>query len=57
MVTACPECETPIPVETPSEVRLSELIECPGCRSELEVIALNPFVVSVAPDPEEDWGE
>jgi len=57
VVTACPECESPVPVRTPADVRLSELLECPGCRSELEVIALEPFALALAPDPEEDWGE
>lgn len=57
MTTACPECESPVLVSTPGEVRLSELLECPDCRSELEVIALEPFALALAPDPEEDWGE
>ncbi len=57
MATACPECETDVPVEDPARMRLSELLECPGCRSELEVIALKPFALALAPEPEEDWGE
>ncbi|GLI02613.1 lysine biosynthesis protein LysW [Phytohabitans aurantiacus] len=55
MSTACPECESP--VQPPGDARVSELIECPGCRSELEVIALTPIALALAPDPEEDWGE
>ncbi|MGE5828512.1 MAG: lysine biosynthesis protein LysW [Micromonosporaceae bacterium] len=57
MVTTCPECESPVEVRTPDDVRLSELLECPDCRVELEVIALDPLALALAPDPEEDWGE
>jgi alpha-aminoadipate carrier protein LysW len=57
MVTTCPECESPVDVRTPGDVRLSELLECPDCRVELEVIALDPLALALAPDPEEDWGE
>ncbi|PRH76862.1 lysine biosynthesis protein LysW [Streptomyces solincola] len=53
--TACPECTTP--VSTESDLRLSELVECPDCRSELEVVATEPVVLALAPEPEEDWGE
>jgi alpha-aminoadipate carrier protein LysW len=44
-------------MDDPGRLRLSELVECPGCRSELEVIALQPFALALAPEPEEDWGE
>jgi alpha-aminoadipate/glutamate carrier protein LysW len=57
MTTTCPECESPITIEAPGDLRLSELLECADCRCELEVIALEPFALAVAPDPEEDWGE
>lgn len=57
MTTTCPECETPITIEAPADLRLSELLECADCRCELEVIALEPLALAVAPDPEEDWGE
>lgn len=57
MTTACPECESPVTGSANDHLRLSELLECPGCRSELEVIALEPLVLALAPDPEEDWGE
>ena len=57
MTTACPECESPVTGPAEDDLRLSELLECPGCSSELEVIALEPLVLALAPDPEEDWGE
>jgi len=55
MATACPECETP--VRTADDVRLAELVECPSCGSELEVITLAPVALALVPEPEEDWGE
>jgi alpha-aminoadipate carrier protein LysW len=57
MVATCPECESSVDFQTPGDVRLSELLECPDCRVELEVIATAPLALALAPDPEEDWGE
>jgi alpha-aminoadipate/glutamate carrier protein LysW len=54
-MTPCPICE--IPVDVPGEARLSEIMECAECRSELEVIALSPLMLALAPEVEEDWGE
>jgi alpha-aminoadipate carrier protein LysW len=34
-----------------------ELISCPECGSELEVIRVNPCELAEAPQEEEDWGE
>lgn len=52
---ACPECEEP--VDLADSARLNEIVECAGCRSELEIVALNPAVLALAPEVEEDWGE
>jgi alpha-aminoadipate/glutamate carrier protein LysW len=54
-VQACPECEDDVTIADPT--RLNEIVECAGCRSELEVVALNPPVLALAPEVEEDWGE
>jgi alpha-aminoadipate carrier protein LysW len=51
----CPECEGPVNLDEP--VRLSEIAECPACLSELEVVALDPLELALAPEIEEDWGE
>lgn len=51
----CPECEEPVRLS--DSVRLNEIVECGGCRSELEVVALSPAVLALAPEIEEDWGE
>lgn len=51
----CPECAHDVAfAEVP---RLSEIIQCSDCHSELEVITLEPLVLALAPEVEEDWGE
>jgi alpha-aminoadipate carrier protein LysW len=51
----CPECEGS--VKAGPEVRQNEIVECPDCRSELEVVGLDPLTLALAPEVEEDWGE
>jgi alpha-aminoadipate/glutamate carrier protein LysW len=51
----CPACE--IPVNVSDQSKLSEILECADCRSELEVVALDPVMLALAPEVEEDWGE
>lgn len=55
MKTLCPECEAEINLET--SVELNEIIVCPDCGVDLEVVALNPARLELAPMEEEDWGE
>jgi alpha-aminoadipate carrier protein LysW len=52
---ACPECESTVQVK--DDLRVSELLECPDCKSELEVITTEPVTLALAPEVEEDWGE
>jgi alpha-aminoadipate carrier protein LysW len=52
---ACPECEDEVRIS--DSVRLNEIVECAGCLSELEIVALSPAVLALAPEVEEDWGE
>jgi alpha-aminoadipate carrier protein LysW len=54
-ITTCPECETQIALEPDAE--LGEIIVCPDCGVDLEVIGLDPAAVDLAPMEEEDWGE
>lgn len=51
----CPVCD--IEVTVPERSRLSEILECSDCRSELEVLSLDPVMLALAPEVEEDWGE
>ena len=52
---ACPECGGGLTFKKPP--RLSQIVECADCRTELEVVAMEPLLLALAPDPEEDWGE
>lgn len=54
-MTTCPFCEAPVVV--PDQSRLSEILECDDCRTELEIVALEPVMLALAPEVEEDWGE
>jgi len=51
----CPECAAGLAL--PSDAMQHELIPCPDCGSELEIISLNPLAVELAPEVQEDWGE
>ncbi|MFO8060880.1 MAG: lysine biosynthesis protein LysW [Bacillota bacterium] len=54
MTALCPECEARM---TLTDVVEGELVPCPECGAELEVTSLQPLVVELAPELEEDWGE
>ena len=51
----CPECEADISL--PDGTVEGEIIQCPDCGVELEVISLDPPMLDLAPEEEEDWGE
>lgn len=51
----CPECEATIELAAGTEV--GEITVCPDCGVDLEVIALEPAAVQLAPMEQEDWGE
>ncbi|WP_236050326.1 lysine biosynthesis protein LysW [Nonomuraea cypriaca] len=51
----CPECAAVVPIE--ADARSGEIIECPDCRSELEMASVEPPALVLAPEVEEDWGE
>jgi len=55
MEAHCPECEATIELDEDTEI--GEILECPDCGVELEVISLNPPGVDLAPEEEEDWGQ
>lgn len=52
---SCPECESSVTFAVPP--RMSEILECRDCASELEVVSLEPTALALAPTVEEDWGE
>lgn len=51
----CVECAGDVPLL--AETMVGEIVACPDCGVELEVVALEPPVVELAPEIEEDWGE
>jgi alpha-aminoadipate carrier protein LysW len=51
----CPECEADITLS--DDTLEGEIIQCPDCGIELEVISLDPPMLDLAPEEEEDWGE
>jgi alpha-aminoadipate carrier protein LysW len=54
MANDCPVCGCGI---NNGNLVMNELIPCPDCGSDLEVIALMPFRLEKAPEEKEDWGE
>lgn len=51
----CTECEAEI--ELAANTEMGEIIVCPDCGVDLEVVSLNPAAVEPAPMEQEDWGE
>lgn len=54
-VPACPECEAAVRLDrTPLQ---GQVVRCRDCGVELEVTGIEPLVLELAPEVEEDWGE
>jgi alpha-aminoadipate carrier protein LysW len=51
----CIECGAELVLD--ADVELGEIVVCPDCGAELEVIGLDPISLDLAPEVEEDWGE
>lgn len=51
----CPECDAEVSLG--ADARISEIVECPECRLELEIESVEPPRLTLAPEVEEDWGE
>jgi len=55
MTALCPECEASL---TLNNVVVGEIIVCPDCGVDLEVVAIEPTIeLALAPKEAEDWGE
>jgi alpha-aminoadipate carrier protein LysW len=55
MSATCPECEANL---TLTNVMEGEIVVCPDCGVDLEVLAVQPTVsLALAPQEAEDWGE
>jgi alpha-aminoadipate carrier protein LysW len=53
-VAVCPECEADIEIDE-FDVDKGEIISCPECGMELEVVGLAPLELLPAPQDEDDW--
>lgn len=55
MTATCPECEATITLA--DDVVEGEIVICTDCAVELEIIAIDPIELALAPEVGEDWGE
>lgn len=53
-MTVCPECEADIEIDE-YDVDKGEIISCPECGVELEVVGMSPLELDVAAQDEDDW--
>jgi alpha-aminoadipate carrier protein LysW len=51
----CPECDATLTLS--NDLVEGEIVPCPDCGAELEVISVEPLELALAPEVEEDWGE
>jgi alpha-aminoadipate carrier protein LysW len=51
----CPECDGTI--ELTDDLEAGEILVCPDCGMELEVMSVDPLELEPVPEVEEDWGE
>lgn len=51
----CPECGGVLKLSP--DVIAHEILDCPTCGTELEVMSVDPIKIALAPEEEEDWGE
>lgn len=50
----CVECGRGLELSAPMQ---GEIVPCPDCGADLEVTALTPLTLALAPEEQEDWGE
>jgi alpha-aminoadipate/glutamate carrier protein LysW len=55
LAAECVECGGSVPFE--DEAVVGEIVICPDCGAELEILSLNPPQIDLAPTEMEDWGE
>ncbi len=51
----CPECDGGVRLDR-APLR-GQVVRCGDCGAELEVTGVDPVVLELAPEVEEDWGE
>jgi alpha-aminoadipate/glutamate carrier protein LysW len=55
MKGVCPECEGEVTIA--ADAQTGEIVVCPDCGIELELTAVEPVTLTLAPKEAEDWGE
>jgi lysine biosynthesis protein LysW len=55
-VVRCPDCAVEIDVDE-DEIEEGEILTCPECEAELEVVQIHPVRVNVISDEDEEEGE
>jgi alpha-aminoadipate carrier protein LysW len=55
IMAKCLECAAEL--DLAPDVEEGEIVVCPDCGVELEVMSLEPITLELAPEVEEDWGE
>jgi alpha-aminoadipate carrier protein LysW len=53
-MATCPECDAEIEIDE-FDVDKGEIISCPECGMDLEVVGLAPVELLPAPQDEDDW--
>ena len=54
-MVACLECAAELTLD--ADVEDGEIVICPDCGVELEIMSVDPVSIQLAPEVEEDWGE
>ncbi len=54
-MATCLECVAELGLAP--DVEEGEIVVCPDCGVELEVLGVKPIALELAPEVEEDWGE
>jgi alpha-aminoadipate carrier protein LysW len=51
----CLQCAAEL--DLASDVEMGEIVICPDCGVEWEIMSVDPLTIELAPEVEEDWGE
>lgn len=55
-MAACPECEADVELDE-FDVDKGEIISCPECGVDLQVVGLSPLELELAPEEAGEWQE
>ncbi len=55
-MAVCPDCEADVLIDE-FDVDKGEIISCPECGIDLEVVGLSPLELDLASEDDDDWDE